>query len=144
MAISAVFIGVYIPVNLVLDLAEFTSLTILYSISSIVFIADVFVDIIRFKRQVRNRNPFEPKATHSRFLPWFALDVVAALPYMILFGGSAFQLIKLIKLVKVGRFMSQISQQEVTLTNRLALIFFFFWLIHLAHWITCGWLAVWD
>lgn len=142
MALSAIFIGIYIPLNLVIDLGGFTSLTILYSLSSIVFIADVFVDIIRFKRQVRRQNPFEPKATHGKFLPWFALDVIAALPYMILFGGSAFQLIKLIKLVKVGRFMSQIRQQEVSLSNKLTLLFFFFWLVHTAHWLTCGWLAI--
>ena len=142
MAISAIYIGIYIPLNLVIDLGSFTTLTIIYSLSSIVFIADVFVDIIRFKRQVRNKNPFEPKATHGKFLPWFALDVIAALPFMILFGSSAWQLIKLIKLIKVGRFMSQIKQQEVSLSNKLTLLFFFFWLTHLAHWITCGWLAI--
>lgn len=141
-ALSAIYIGIYIPLNLVIDLEGFTTLTILYSLSSIVFIADVFVDIIRFKRQVRNKNPFEPKATHAKFLPWFALDVIAALPFMILFGSSALQLIKLIKLIKVGRFMSQIKQQEVSLSNKLTLLFFFFWLVHLAHWITCGWLAI--
>ena len=81
-AISAIYIGIYIPLNLVIDLGGFTTLTILYSLSSIVFIADVFVDIIRFKRQVRNKNPFEPKATHSKFLPWFVLDVIAALPFV--------------------------------------------------------------
>lgn len=142
-AISAVFIGIYIPLNLVIDLGEYRTFTILYSIASIVFIADVFVDIFRFNNQVRNKNPFEPKATHGKFLPWFIVDVIAALPYMILFGGgAAIQLLKLVKLIKVGRFMHQISQQEVRLSQNLTILFFFFWLVHMAHWISCGWLGL--
>ncbi len=144
-AISAIFIGIYIPLNLVIDLAPYATFTILYSLASVVFIADVFVDIFRFNRLVRNKNPFEPKATHSKFLPWFAIDIIAALPYMILFGGgAAIQLLKLVKLIKVGRFMHQISQQEVRLSQNLTILFFFFWLVHLAHWIACGWLAITD
>lgn len=142
-AISAVFIGIYIPLNLVIELSEYTTFTILYSLASIVFIADVFVDIFRFNHQVRNKNPFEPKATHGKFLPWFAVDVIAALPYMILFGGGApIQLLKLVKLIKVGRFMHKISQQEVRLSQNLTILFFFFWLVHMAHWLSCGWLGL--
>ena len=144
-AISAVYMGTYIPLNLVIELSDYTNLTILYSVASIVFIADVFVDIVRFNRQVRSKNHFEPKATHARFLPWFALDIIAALPYMILFGGAApIQLLKLVKLIKVGRFMHQIKQQEVRLSQNLTVLFFFFWLVHLAHWLACGWLAITD
>lgn len=142
-AISAVFIGIYIPLNLVIELSEYTTFTILYSLASIVFIADVFVNIFRFNQQVRNKNPFEPKATHGKFLPWFAVDVIAALPYMILFGGGApIQLLKLVKLIKVGRFMHKISQQEVRLSQNLTILFFFFWLVHMAHWLSCGWLGL--
>ena len=144
-AASAIYIGLYIPLNLVLDLGDYTTFTILYSISSAVFIADVFVDIFRFNNQVRNQNPFEPRATHGRFLPWFAIDIIAALPYLILFGGGApIQLLKLVKLLKVGRFMHQISQQEVRLSQSLTISFFFFWLVHIAHWIACGWLGITD
>ena len=143
-AVSAIFVGLYIPLNLVIDLGEYPAFIIIYAISSVVFIADVFVEILRFKRHVKSNNPFEPKATAGKFLPWFTVDLVAALPFMILFPGSPLQLLKLLKLVKVGRFMARISQQEVRLSQILTISFFFFWLVHIAHWISCGWLGITD
>lgn len=143
-AASAIFVGLYIPLNLVIDLGEYPAFVIIYAISSVVFIADVFVEILRFKRHVKSNNPFEPKATAGKFLPWFTVDLVAALPFMILFPGSPLQLLKLLKLIKVGRFMAQISQQEVRLSQILTISFFFFWLVHIAHWISCGWLGIID
>lgn len=140
--LSAIFVGLYLPLDLALDLSGFTLLTVAYAISSVVFIADLFVDFFRFRFQVKNNNPFEPKATFRQFIPWFTIDLIAAFPFMIVFGSSGIQLLKLIKLLKVGRFMHSISQEEVRLAQILTIIFFFFWLIHMAHWISCGWLGV--
>ena len=141
-AACAIFVGIYIPLNLVIDLSDFTVFTIFYWLASFIFIVDSFVELFRFKRLVRSNNPFEPKATVAKFLPWLGLDLIAALPVMILFPSSIFQLLKLVKLFKVGRFMAQISQQEVRLSQVLTIGFFFFWLVHIAHWVACGWLAL--
>lgn len=144
MAVAAIFTGIYIPLNLVFDLSGYTWLNISFGFSSFIFIADVFIEIFRFNYHVRSNNPFEQKATAGKFLPWFVLDIIAAFPYIVLFGPGPLQLIKLIKLIKVGRFINHISVQEIRLTQMLTIFVFFFWLVHLAHWIACGWLSIID
>ena len=95
MAGSAIFVGLFIPLNLILDLGEYPAFIIIYAISSVVFIAEVFVEILRFKHYLKSYKPFEPKATAEKYLPWVTVDLVPALLFMILFPGSPLQLLKL-------------------------------------------------
>jgi voltage-gated potassium channel len=140
--LSASFAGLYIPLNLIFDLQEFPWLNNLYAVAAVIFIIDVFVDLLIFWRRIKEENPFEPRLSLREFLPWFLVDLVAAVPYVLFFGAGGLQLLKLIKLFKVGRFMYKLSKREVRVSQLLTLLFFFFWLVHLAHWIACGWLGL--
>jgi len=47
-----------------------------------------------------------------------------------------------VKLARVAQFMRQWQQSEVQHGNILRLGFFVFWLVLIAHWLACGWLAL--
>ena len=141
-ALSASFTGIYIPLNLIFDLSEYTWLNNIYSLVAIVFVVDVFVDFFRYRQLQQEDIPFEPLLPIKQYIPWILVDIVAAIPYVWLFGAGPFQLIKLIKLIKIGRFMHKLTLREVKLSQILSIVFFFFWLIHIAHWLSCGWLAI--
>jgi hypothetical protein len=141
-ALCASFAGIYIPLNLIFDLSEFSWLNGVYTVVAIVFVIDVFVDSWRYRQLRSEEIPFEARVTFRQFLPWLLVDIIAAIPYVWLFGGGPIQLIKLIKLLRIGQFMNKVTQREVKLSQVLSIIFFFFWLIQLAHWLSCGWLAI--
>ena len=125
MALGASFAGIYIPLNLIFDLSEFSWLNNINSIVAVIFIVDVVVDLVRFQIQTKDTNPFIAKPTLRKFLPGFLLDIVAAIPYVLLFGGGGIQLLKLTKFIKVGQFMHYIRQREVKMAQVLSLQFFF-------------------
>ena len=140
--LCASFAGLYIPLNLIFDLGEFRWLNNVYTVVAIIFIADVFVDLFIFWQRYKGENPLEPRISTREFLPWFLVDLVAAIPYVLLYGPGGLQLIKLVKLFKVGRFMYMLSKREVRISQLLSILFFFFWMVQLAHWMACGWLGL--
>ena len=140
MALSASFAGIYVPLNIIFDLSDFIWLSNIFLLVGVIFIADVFVDILRLRLRIKSEDPSERGRSFRKALPLMLVDIVAAIPYVLLFGNGSIQLLKLIKLIKVGHFMYHIRQREVKIAQILSLQFFFFWLILLAHWLSCGWL----
>ena len=38
--------------------------------------------------------------------------------------------------------MRHIRRREIRYVNTFSLIFFIYWIVHIAHWIACGWLSI--
>jgi voltage-gated potassium channel len=73
---------------------------------------------------------------------WFGIDLLAALPFTLLFGPTGWSLLGLLKLARVAQRTRQWRHQEVQHAHVLRLVFFAYWLLLTAHWLACGWLAL--
>ena len=73
---------------------------------------------------------------------WIAIDVLAAAPLGLLPGGTAWEAIRLIKLVRVGGHMQHLRQRSLANSAVLQLAFFALWLVITAHWLACGWIVL--
>jgi voltage-gated potassium channel len=72
------------------------------------------------------------------------VDVLAAIPFGLIFGGGYFQLIRLVKLVRVAQFIRRFKQAEVRFSISLTLISFVYWALLLIHLLACGWMGVYG
>jgi voltage-gated potassium channel Kch len=81
----------------------------------------------------------------SRTRAGLVVDVVAAIPFGALFGaGTVWQLLRLVKLLRVGESMHDWRYRAIEHATLLRLVFFLYWLGILTHWIACGWISLQD
>lgn len=73
---------------------------------------------------------------------WLIADLLAAIPFRVLPVPAPLQLLRLLKLARVGQTMHYWRQRAVQSANFLRLLFFMYWLMLLTHCAACGWLAL--
>lgn len=73
---------------------------------------------------------------------WLSVDTLAALPWHWIVTNGLLPLLTLGKLLRVAQRMIRWRQHEVQHANLLRLLFFIYWLLLVAHWLACGWLAL--
>jgi voltage-gated potassium channel len=137
---AATFMALYIPLGLQLELPSILFVKILYWTSSVIFLIDVYIRYDRSKKEQA-----EGETTSGGFLiGWLLVDVLAAIPFGLIFGGGYFQLIRLVKLVRVAQFIRRFKQAEVRFSISLTLISFVYWALLLIHLLACGWMGVYG
>ena len=87
--------------------------------------------------RMRQRSGKDPSRGWNRW--WLAVDVLSALPLARALGFSAAGLLRLIKLTYLFRSTRGWRRRAVLHPAAARLVFFFFWLALLAHWLACGW-----
>jgi hypothetical protein len=140
--VSATLAAVDIPVQLVLGHHEAASLVYCDSVITLVFFADL---LLNFYRPVTHKGKVidAPQELARYYISrWFVGDLLAAIPFGLLFGSPLWQLLRLLKLVRVVQRMRHWRQREIQHATRLRLAFFVYWLALIAHWLACGWLAL--
>ncbi len=133
--------AVIFPLDLVLHVKENAFYAVLNGGVTLVFLLDVVFSL----REAQRARPLEHHdgGGLGRYLRgWFVVDLLAALPFELLFQLPALQLLRLLKLAKVQHYMHHWRQQQIQHANPLSLLFFVYWIAHSAHWISCGWLAL--
>jgi hypothetical protein len=138
--INAAFMAFYIPLNLQFDLDRISAFKFFYWFVSAIFIADLVVNFFRFKKE--KKTGISTASWPFNFVGWFMIDLIAAIPFVLIFGSGFIQILQLIKLIRVVEYMRQIHQAEVRFSLSLTLIFFFFWVTILVHWLCCGWISI--
>ena len=73
---------------------------------------------------------------------WLIVDLLAVVPFGLLRVPPVWELFRLAKLVRIAQMMSHWRHEATHYANVLRLVFFQFWLGLLAHWISCGWVAL--
>ena len=137
---STTFMAVYIPLGLLLDMRSMPVVKVLYWICSAVFIADIFVKFLRYKKESVGSD--DPKRT--LFSRWLLIDVTAAIPFGALFGAGPIELVRLVKLARVAQYFRGLRQAEVRYSIALTLVSFFFWIAIMIHWLCSGWMAIYG
>lgn len=141
-AVSATLAAVDIPVQLVLGHREPAAMVYFDWAITLVFCADL---LLNFRRPVTVKGQVidTPRELARHYVTqWFVIDLLAAVPFGLLFGATLLQLLRLSKLVRVVQRMRHWRRREIQNATLLRLVFFVFWLALIAHWLACGWLAL--
>ncbi|MFC2133634.1 cyclic nucleotide-binding domain-containing protein [Bacteroidota bacterium] len=136
--------ALFLPLYVVFDLHIYENIYffVMNWITTLIFSIDIGVNIYRSIKS-KSDNIFEVSDPLPAYLKrWFIIDVLAAVPFSVLFSGSFLALFRLLKLLRVGYFMHKWRQREVKYNNILALVFFVYWISLSAHFLSCFWLAL--
>src|SRR5262249_15017745 len=71
-----------------------------------------------------------------------SVDILGAIPFRIVPGAGWLEVLRLLKLARVGQLIGRWRQHFLQHGTTLLLGFFVFWLLLIAHWLACGWLAL--
>ena len=121
-SVVTLLLAIELPVHLALQV-RMPGYDVLYWLATAILAADLVVQL-RKKRS------------------WIAIDLLAAAPLGLLPGGTAWEAIRLIKLVRVGGHMQHLRQRSIANGAVLQLVFFALWLVITAHWLACGWIVL--
>ncbi len=140
--IAATFLAIIIPLKIVLGIGISDVYNSYSIIIKIIFACDIIYNILSYK-YFKNEFDFEQKYQIVNYLKsWFIIDFIAL--SALFFPGTVFhiELLGMLKLIKVIDYMHHLKEREVKFTNELTLVFFVYWILNFAHWISCGWLAL--
>jgi hypothetical protein len=140
-ALGASYFAIVIPFNFIFHLHDKPVFVIVRVFFTIVFLLDIFVSIMEAQRD-DELNPYGEDLSVGRYLRrYLAIDIIAALP-LNLIGIPYLQLFRLVKLLKVAHFMYLLRQKEIRYASVLSLIYLFFWIGHVIHWLSCSWISM--
>ena len=149
--VVTLYLALEIPISLVFELPNLPILTVIDWIISMIFIADL---IFNFSTAIEEQGKLvtdRHELARRYFRSWFWVDLVAALPISLFFGGARVSVIY--RLVKLLRFNRLIKLVRITGTLRgiggsqanpaiLRLMLLIFWILLAAHIVTCGWIFI--
>lgn len=120
--------AIWIPARLVFGLQETAGFFVSEVILTLLFSVDV---VLRLRGRGTSFTPL-----------WLAVDVVAALPLLLLPTHPAFQLLRLLKVGRVIQTVQQFWRRHIHQSLALRIITFNVVLAFATHWLSCGWLAL--
>jgi hypothetical protein len=130
MAAAATVIAILSPLHVLIGDAPAPWIQALEYAVSILMAADV---IVRWKH-AGSLKAYGPG--------WFCVDVIAAIPFTVLFGFTLLDLLRLGKLLRVVQSMKKWWSQYVDKWNLFRLIYSGYWIGLVVHVLSCGWYAV--
>lgn len=142
-AIAASAMAIFIPLDIIYNLRPEFSYFSFSMIASLIFILDIIYKIFYHHR---NLDPeFDEAININLYLKkTFIFDLFAVVPFGLLSENSFLQLFSLLKLINIAIAMRQIRRREIRHVNVFSLLFFLYWIVHIAHWLACGWLSIRD
>lgn len=142
-AVATSYIAVVIPAHIVMDVnVSFPILEYLQWMCSLIFITDVFVQIQKRRKYATRTLIDDSDDLKTYYKTWFIVDVIAALPLYMFINLFVFQLILMIKLLKILHMMKKLKYILIQWSNALTIIYFFFWFMLLTHWVSCVWILL--
>ncbi len=140
-AVSATFLAIFLPAGLIFNFSS-DSITIFVDwLIALIFIFDIVVQISDYRYNY-NEMLSDEAGIKIYLKSWFIVDLIAAIPFELLFPGSVIQLLLMVKLSKVGLFMFRLRRREIQFASFFTLFFFVYWISVTAHWISLGWLSL--
>jgi len=149
--VASVYIAIEIPLVLVFQATEGWFLEIINWICTGIFLADI---VLNFNIAIYSKGKLvhDRKYVASKYLKgWFIIDVIAAVPLNVFFKSYRFiTLSKLFRLLRLTRLLKLIRVTGVfqkTASSRinpaiLRLFILVFWVLMIAHFISCLWIWV--
>jgi hypothetical protein len=140
-SICTTILSVYIPLDIVLEIDQASFLNIFYWFITIVFSADILLHF--YYPIIEGAEQTNAHDARKRYLKtWFVIDLLAAIPFIIVFYNPLFGLFRLLKITRLIQFMYLVRKKSVKFSDYSLMVFFLFWLIIVSHWLTCGWIEL--
>jgi voltage-gated potassium channel len=138
--------AVYIPLRLVRNIDQsIFSYTIATSVTEL-FILDIGYNFyIALRQQGSNHRRSRQSALEQYIRRRLVIDILAALPITLITFLSAYPaliLVRLVKMVRVRDIFTEWQRTALQYASTLRLIFLAYWLLIIAHWVACGWIAL--
>lgn len=135
------FVAIEAPAHFVLEYDIFDN-PVVYWLITLVLGVDVFVPRYCMVPQFVSPAENSRRWALAPYIGWLIVDLVAVIPFRVLPGGAFFELLRLLKLTRIAQLMWRWRRQAVQHAQILRLVFFVCWLLIIAHWLACGWLAI--
>lgn len=121
---------------------SYTDLVWIESALTVIFLFDIFINDLLRRAWHAKRFSDSSVAASSTSTFNLVVDLIAALPFSLIFGLKILILLRLLKLVRVGEMMHELRRWGNRYANQLTILFFFFWITLIAHWLCSGWLLL--
>lgn len=135
------FVAVFIPLNLVFKFELNSSFIAVYWFITAIFTIDIFIYLFP-EKSLNSEQNYETVNRKDYLKGWFAVDFIAAIPFMFIFNLPALGILRLLKFTRIAQYMHLWRQRSVKFGDYLILGFFIYWLMIVTHWLTCGWIAL--
>lgn len=130
------------PSYIVFNYFSTTDLIWIEAAVTAIFLFDIFINDL-LKRAWHNKRFSDSSGiTSSTSRISLIVDILAAVPFVLVFNSKILILLRLLKLVRVGEMMHELRQWANRYSNQLTILFFFFWITLIAHWLCSGWLLL--
>ena len=140
----AVLSTIYIPLRIVIDLNNNLLLTFFDWIITIIFLMDLLYNFFVGLNLKTKSSFFEQEEVSGYSYFWAFIDLIAAFPFYLFWGIPLLQLFRIIKLARVAQYMHELRRHVLRFSDYLNLGFFVFWLLILIHWLSCGWVVLYN
>ncbi len=148
-SVLATYLAIQVPYDMISGYNPSGSVLILNLAVTTVFLVDIF---IRFSQPL----PHHLHATGhhisaaQRYLKgWFVIDVLAMIPYELIFTGhyslfltGLFCVLRLLKILRIVSFKAAWEYRIKLNPGIVRLVFFFYFLLLCMHWLACGWVKI--
>jgi hypothetical protein len=152
--LATIFAAFEIPLRLALGYRIQGALYNLDLVITLLFAVEIALNFATPIRHARGEISDLREIARHYLRTWFAVDLLAAIPFALVLESAepasvtvaqALRLLPLTRVLRSARLievMSRWAQSQVVHPSVMRLGFFLFWLLMLAHWIACGWLAL--
>ena len=108
---------------------------------TLIFSLDILISLIRIRRKASFMH-IEHSALQVFYRRWIVIDIIAAIPFSLIFGISWLQLIRLVKAIKVFYLIQMLRQLMAHISNVILMLQLLFWATIATHWLSCGWISL--
>lgn len=149
--ILTIFASLEIPLRLALDYDVLDVWKILDYCVTACFCVDIVLNFFSSEyiggQLVSNRRRIARRYLRG----WFTIDFLAAFPFDLLLAGPLgtltggariFRLFRLFRLTRLAQFMQRMARSDLISLPFLRMMFLTFWVLLIAHWTACGWIAL--
>ena len=138
--ITTSFLAISIPLELEYHIFNDPLLNFFNYLAYLIYLLDILIGLNNAYRPVTGKLTQNNQTKRDYIRKWLIVDVLALLPFHIIFNNPYLILLRLLKVPKVLSFMQRFRYLAIKYSTTYTLTYFIFWLIHLSHWVSCGWL----
>ncbi len=136
--ISTTLLVFYAPLQQIFHFHESSIIYYLSIFYTLLYLADIIYSI-RYHSKDYNQYLHKRNSYLRYILPF---DLIAFLPFFLLFNMPLFHLLRLVKLVKVAYYMLEWKRKEIRHSDSIAIDLFLYWMIVTAHSLSSIWLLL--
>ena len=140
-ALAAGALAIFIPLDIIYNLRPEFNFILFSLVVTLIFAIDIVYKLF-YHNRILDLEFDEPININEYLKKLFVFDLIAVVPFGLLFDNSYMQLLNLVKLINIAVEMRHIRRREIRHVNTFSLLFFGYWIIQIAHWVACIWLSI--